>query len=153
MSATPTHATLEGRGLRKRYGSLVAVDGVSLALEPGRVLGLLGPKRAGKTTTVASLAGQGAPLHDALRGGGRAAGRSRRDHRPRPGDRRRHAGGALARPRRDLTGEGLPGPDGPEPARRMILTALVAMVRKDLRLFLADRRALVMAFAAPIAIA
>ena len=35
----------------------------------------------------------------------------------------------------------------------MILTALVAMVRKDLTLFLADRRALVMAFAAPIAIA
>ena len=35
----------------------------------------------------------------------------------------------------------------------MALTALLAMVRKDLALFLADRRALVMAFAAPIAIA
>ena len=75
MSATPTHATLEGRGLRKRYGSLVAVDGVSLALEPGRVLGLLGPNGAGKTTTVAMLAGLVAPdAGDVLVGGRRLAG-------------------------------------------------------------------------------
>src|SRR2546423_3970358 len=75
MSATATHATLEGRGLRKRYGSLVAVDGVSLALGPGRVLGLLGPNGAGKTTTVAMLAGLVAPdAGDVLVGGRRLAG-------------------------------------------------------------------------------
>ena len=75
MSATAAHATLEGRGLRKRYGSLVAVDGVSLALEPGRVLGLLGPNGAGKTTTVAMLAGLVAPdAGDVLVGGRRLAG-------------------------------------------------------------------------------
>src|SRR5438552_11323096 len=75
MSATLTHATLEGRGLRKRYGSLVAVDGVSVALEAGRILGLLGPNGAGKTTTVAMLAGLVTPdAGDVLVGGRRLAG-------------------------------------------------------------------------------
>jgi len=43
--------------LTKRYGRIVAVDGVSLALERGKVLGLLGPNGAGKTTTVSMIAG------------------------------------------------------------------------------------------------
>src|SRR5204863_3766564 len=101
----------------------------------------------------AQAARQGAALHHALHGRGRAAGRPHRDHRPRACHRRRHAGGAVARPRRRQPGEGLPGPHGPEPARLMALTAFLAMVRKDLALFAGDRRALVMAFAAPIAIA
>ena len=36
----------------KRYGSFVAVDGVSFAVEPGRIFGLLGPNGAGKTSTI-----------------------------------------------------------------------------------------------------
>ena len=44
-------------GIRKTFGSLVAVDNVSFALEPGQVVGLLGPNGAGKTTTVSMIAG------------------------------------------------------------------------------------------------
>jgi ABC-2 type transport system ATP-binding protein len=42
--------------LTKRYGNLVAVDGLDLAIEPGDVFGLLGPNGAGKTTTLLMLA-------------------------------------------------------------------------------------------------
>ena len=66
---------LEGRGLRKRFGEIVAVDGVTVGLEAGKILGLLGPNGAGKTTTVAMLAGLVAPdAGDVLLGGHRLAG-------------------------------------------------------------------------------
>src|SRR5438876_2877512 len=45
------------RGLVKRYGSLTAVAGVDLCVEPGECFGLLGPNGAGKTTTVEILEG------------------------------------------------------------------------------------------------
>ncbi len=44
-------------GLVKRYGSLVAVDGVSFTVESGEVFGMLGPNGAGKTTTMEMLEG------------------------------------------------------------------------------------------------
>ena len=44
-------------GLRKSYGSKLAVDGVSFTVDRGEILGILGPNGAGKTTTVESLAG------------------------------------------------------------------------------------------------
>jgi ABC-2 type transport system ATP-binding protein len=52
---------LVARGLRKAYGSRVAVQEVSLALRPGEVLGLLGPNGAGKSTTVGMISGLTVP--------------------------------------------------------------------------------------------
>ncbi len=44
-------------GLEKRFGPVVAVDGVSFTLSAGEVLGFLGPNGAGKTTTMRMIAG------------------------------------------------------------------------------------------------
>ena len=48
---------LEAFDLRKSYNGTPAVDGLSFAVEPGEVLGLLGPNGSGKTTTMMMLAG------------------------------------------------------------------------------------------------
>jgi ABC-2 type transport system ATP-binding protein len=48
---------VEAVGLRKRFGKIHAVDGVDLALAPGRIYGLLGPNGSGKTTLIRMLAG------------------------------------------------------------------------------------------------
>ena len=48
---------LDVLGLSKRYGDLLAVDDLSLTVNPGDVLGLVGPNGAGKTTTLRCLAG------------------------------------------------------------------------------------------------
>lgn len=53
---TPTHEfAVEAHGLTKRYGDIVALDGLDLAVPTGSVLGLLGPNGAGKTTAVSIL--------------------------------------------------------------------------------------------------
>jgi ABC-2 type transport system ATP-binding protein len=44
-------------GLKKHYGEVLAVDSLSLELQPGEVLGLLGPNGAGKTTTIGIVCG------------------------------------------------------------------------------------------------
>jgi ABC-2 type transport system ATP-binding protein len=46
---------VEARGLTKRYGDVVALDGLDLSVPTGTVLGLLGPNGAGKTTAVSIL--------------------------------------------------------------------------------------------------
>jgi ABC-2 type transport system ATP-binding protein len=48
---------IETRGLTKRFGSLVAVDRLDLAVHRGEVFGFLGPNGAGKTTTIRLLLG------------------------------------------------------------------------------------------------
>jgi ABC-2 type transport system ATP-binding protein len=48
---------IEVDGLRKSYGDVVAVDGVSFRAEPGAIFGLLGPNGAGKSTTIGCISG------------------------------------------------------------------------------------------------
>jgi ABC-2 type transport system ATP-binding protein len=50
-------AAIEIRGLRKVFGPLVAVDGLTLDVRRGEVFGLLGPNGSGKTTTIRMLCG------------------------------------------------------------------------------------------------
>ena len=52
-----TDVALRAENLRYAYGDLVAVDGVSLSVAPGEILGLLGPNGAGKSTTIRMLIG------------------------------------------------------------------------------------------------
>lgn len=56
-----TTAAIEARGLRKAYGRKVAVEDVSLRVEPGQTIGILGANGAGKTTTVEMIAGLRTP--------------------------------------------------------------------------------------------
>jgi len=48
---------IEARGLRKSYGTTLALDGVDLRVEEGRILGLIGPNGAGKTTALNAVLG------------------------------------------------------------------------------------------------
>src|SRR2546421_1089256 len=50
-------ACIEARGLRKAFGTTVAVDGIDLRVEEGRILGLIGPNGAGKTTALHAILG------------------------------------------------------------------------------------------------
>src|SRR5512146_3231816 len=50
-------ACIEARGLRKAYGETIALDGISLRVEEGRILGLIGPNGAGKTTALNAILG------------------------------------------------------------------------------------------------
>src|SRR6478672_659633 len=50
-------ASIEARGLRKSFGSTLALDGVDLRVEEGRILGLIGPNGAGKTTALNAMLG------------------------------------------------------------------------------------------------
>jgi ABC-2 type transport system ATP-binding protein len=48
---------IEARGLRKTFGSTVALDGVNLRVDEGRILGLIGPNGAGKSTALNAILG------------------------------------------------------------------------------------------------
>jgi ABC-2 type transport system ATP-binding protein len=50
-------ACIEARGLRKAFGTTIALDGVDLRVEEGRILGLIGPNGAGKTTALNAILG------------------------------------------------------------------------------------------------
>ncbi len=60
--AGPTSGqAIEARGLTKRFGSIVALDGLDLDVPRGSIFGLLGPNGAGKTTTIRILTGLARP--------------------------------------------------------------------------------------------
>ena len=66
---------IELRGLTKRYRSRVAVDALTVTVQPGRVTGFLGPNGSGKTTTMRCILGVTRPTS----GTARVLGRSYRD--------------------------------------------------------------------------
>jgi ABC-2 type transport system ATP-binding protein len=50
-------ACIEARGLRKAFGTTIALDGINLRVEEGRILGLIGPNGAGKSTALNAILG------------------------------------------------------------------------------------------------
>ena len=56
-AAAPSAPAIDARGLRKVFGSLVAVDALTLQVHRGEVFGLLGPNGSGKTTTIRMFCG------------------------------------------------------------------------------------------------
>src|SRR6204780_4727082 len=50
-------ACIEARGLRKAFGTTIALDGLDMRVEQGRILGLIGPNGAGKTTALHAILG------------------------------------------------------------------------------------------------
>ena len=67
----PGEAAAVLEGITQRFGELVAVDSLDLAIRPGEVLGLLGPNGAGKTTALRILVGLLAPTEGRALIGGR----------------------------------------------------------------------------------
>jgi len=54
---SPGEASLELAGLRRRFGTVTALDGLTFDVPPGQVFGFLGPNGAGKTTTMRAIFG------------------------------------------------------------------------------------------------
>src|SRR6266568_175188 len=65
-------AVLEVRGLRKSFGGIGAVNGVSFAVHAGEILGLIGPNGSGKSTLFNCILGQLAPSAGEVHVDGRA---------------------------------------------------------------------------------
>ena len=57
MRSADSIPCVEVSGLRKTYGSVVALDGIDLAVEEGHILGIVGPNGAGKSTALPALLG------------------------------------------------------------------------------------------------
>ena len=81
-------ATIEIRDLTKRFGKVVALDRLSLTVEPGEFLVLLGPSGCGKTTLLRSLAGLETPDEGEISIGGDVVFSAPRGISVPPGDRR-----------------------------------------------------------------
>jgi ABC-type branched-subunit amino acid transport system ATPase component len=71
LGPTGTGSALEAEGITMRFGGLVAVDDLSLRLEPGRITALVGPNGSGKSTFVNVVTGIYQPAAGRVRFGGR----------------------------------------------------------------------------------
>jgi ABC-2 type transport system ATP-binding protein len=63
----PREPVVETRDLTKKYGSVVALDRLTLSVERGQILGFVGPNGAGKTTTIKILVGLARPTGGSAR--------------------------------------------------------------------------------------
>jgi ABC-type polysaccharide/polyol phosphate transport system ATPase subunit len=63
-------SAIEIKAVSKRYGSLQALDDVSINVEPGEFFALLGPNGAGKTTLISAMAGLSRPDSGSIRSWG-----------------------------------------------------------------------------------
>ena len=70
---------IELRNVRKWYGEVKAVDGVSFAARPGEIFGLIGPNGAGKSTTIKMIMNILAPDSGEILFDGRRLGRRDKD--------------------------------------------------------------------------
>ena len=61
MTITHNHPVLKVTGLKKAYGAIQAVGGVSFEVRPGEIFGVIGPNGSGKTTLFNSMLGQITP--------------------------------------------------------------------------------------------
>ncbi len=62
-----TFAAIETHALTKRYGDIVALNGLDVELAPGRIYGLLGPNGSGKTTLIRCMVGLAKPTSGEVR--------------------------------------------------------------------------------------
>ena len=62
----PIQPVLKARGLMKRYGTVVAMNGADLDLYPNEVLGVIGDNGAGKTTLIRAISGATVPDHGSI---------------------------------------------------------------------------------------
>ena len=79
---TEAVAAVEIDGVTKRFGEVVAVDRVDLAIGDGEFFALLGPSGCGKTTTLRMIAGLDLPTEGSLRIFGEEVGMAPPDRRP-----------------------------------------------------------------------
>ncbi len=79
---TESAAAVEIEGVTKRFGEVVAVDNVDLAIDDGEFFALLGPSGCGKTTTLRMIAGLDLPTEGSLRIFGEEVGTAPPDRRP-----------------------------------------------------------------------
>jgi ABC-2 type transport system ATP-binding protein len=64
---SPGQLVIETKGLTKKYGKFLALDGLTLGVERGQILGFVGPNGAGKTTTINILVGLSRPTSGTAR--------------------------------------------------------------------------------------
>ena len=72
MTAASSAPVLEVSGLTRAFGGLVAVNAVDLAVQPGQIVGLLGPNGSGKTTALNLISGVLRPDSGSIRFAGQA---------------------------------------------------------------------------------
>jgi len=119
---------LEAEGVHLALGATRALDGVTLGLHPGEVLGLIGPNGAGKSTLLACLSGALAPDRGAVRlDGADPAGLGPGDLARRRAVLEQTPASAAPFPLADLVGLAIPREIAPPRARAIVAGSLAAV--------------------------